>query len=108
MENRIFKRKKTLTGFMSQVAEFYFLAKSKVNAVSLSDISPQQNDYLKYINRVEKAFNQLTDIEKEFINKDFFFEAYPNWWRKYYSRTTYYRIRKRSILSFKEAFNNEY
>ena len=105
MENHILEKKKSLSLFISKIAKLYFIAKEKCGSGEIHDVT-DNNDYFVFITRVERAFDQLTDIEKEFINNDFFYEAYPNWWKKYYSRSNYYRIRKMSMLSFKEAFDH--
>lgn len=59
-----------------------------------------------YIKRVKSAYETLDDLEKQFINNEFFYQEYPDWWKKRYSKTTYYRIKKKSMMDFLEAFNS--
>ncbi len=99
--------RKTLKEEVEEIAKFYFIAMRIMKSESLNDLSDKASDSQKCVSRVENAFESLTDIEKEFINNDFFYQAYPNWWKKYYTRSTYYLIKKRSMLSFLEAFEYE-
>lgn len=100
-------KKKSLYRDICEIAELYFYAVKKSRNRDLSDVDGEIDDYMKFILRVKRAFEQLTETEKEFINNDFFFEAYPNWWKKYYTKSMYYRIRRQSMLSFREAFEYE-
>ena len=101
------KGRKTLASEVAEIAKMYFIALKHIRDIGLSDPSKDLSDYEKYISKVQVAFDSLTDIEKEFINNDFFYQAYPNWWMKYYSKSKYYLIRKRSMASFLEAFEYE-
>ena len=107
MQITLKKGRKSLAIEVAEIAKMYFLALRKIRDGGLSDPSKDLSDYEKYIGRVQVAFDSLTDIEKEFINNDFFYQAYPNWWMKYYSKSKYYLIRKRSMASFLEAFEYE-
>ena len=59
-----------------------------------------------YVLRVETAYEKLDPIDQDFINNDFFYQKYPMWWKDIYSKTTYYRLKRKSMESFKEAFEN--
>lgn len=100
--------RKTLRQEVEEIARLYFIATQMIKSEGLSDSSGTPSDHEKYIARVENAFESLTEIEKEFINNDFFYQAYPNWWKKYYTRSKYYLIKKRSMMSFLEAFEYGY
>lgn len=79
----------------------------------IEDIAKKYFEYLKdtkqegsktYIQKVKSAYSELDNLEQQFINNDFFYQNYPNWWKKLYPKTTYYRIKKKSMISFLEAF----
>ena len=72
-----------------------------------NDSDGEENDYEKHVRRVRKAFQSLDGLERTFINNEFFYEDYPEWWNKTFSRTSFYRIRRKSMIDFLEAFNNE-
>ena len=101
------KLRKTLHQEVEEIAKLYFIATRMMKNSCFSDSGGKPNEQQRYIMRVENAFESLTDIEKEFINNDFFYQAYPNWWKKYYTRSKYYLIKKRSMLAFLEAFEYE-
>ena len=101
------KMRKTLHQEVEEIAKLYFIATHILKNETLKDSNGKPSDAQRFINRVENAFECLMDIEKEFINNDFFYQAYPNWWKKYYTRSKYYLIKKRSMMSFLEAFENE-
>ena len=101
------KLRKTLHQEVEEIAKLYFIAMQIMKNEVLSDSKGKPSDQQRYIIRVENAFESLTEIEKEFINNDFFYQAYPNWWKKYYTRSKYYLIKKRSMQSFLEAFEYE-
>ena len=101
------KLRKTLKEEVEEIAKLYFIAMQMMKNSGLSDSDGKPSDQQRYITKVENAFESLTDIEKEFINNDFFYQAYPNWWKKYYTRSKYYLIKKRSMQAFLEAFEYE-
>ena len=101
------KLRKTLKEEVEEIAKLYFIAMQMMKNSGLSDSGGKPSDQQRYIIRVENAFESLTDIEKEFINNDFFYQTYPNWWKKYYTRSKYYLIKKRSMQAFLEAFEYE-
>ncbi len=107
MELTLKKGKKSPTEEIEEIAKLYFFAVRKAKELTLSDSDRGLTDYERFIDKVQNAFDSLTDIEKEFINNDFFYQAYPNWWMKYYSKSKYYSIKRKSMLSFLEAFEYE-
>ena len=95
----------SLSDIVSGIAEMYFLALKHVE--SCSEYDKGLNGFQIFVIKVNRAYYQLSDVEQEIINNDFFYEAYPNWWKKTYPKSSYYRLRKRSMKRFKEAFENE-
>ena len=100
---------KALEKAINQIAQMYFLAISKKsgNDGMLHDSEEGITDYEKFVIRVRKAFERLSATEKIFINNDFFYEDYPYWWKERYNKASYYKIRTRSMINFKEAFDHE-
>ena len=100
-------RHKELREEIEKIAKMYFLALSKSKEKKISDSKRSLNEYEKFIYRVRRAFSTLNNIEQEFINNDFFYQAYDDWWTERYSRASYYRMKTKSMIRFKEAFDNE-
>lgn len=94
---------------VKEIARFYFFCNRHLKFMKcVSDSQKSETDYQAYVTKVQKAYNKLDSLEQVFINNDFFYQAYPGWWMKFYTRATYYRIRKRSVDRFLEAFESEY
>ena len=62
--------------------------------------------YQSFINKVKIAYSLLDSLEQQIINNEFFFQDYPNWWKKIYPKTTFYRIKRQSMINFLEAFEH--
>ncbi len=104
-EKKIFE----LTVSIKRVAKMYFFALKRIDMENaLSDSVRPINDYKLYVKRVRLAFERLSEVEQICINNDFFYEDYPDWWQKTYKRSTYYRLRRRSMINFKEALEHEF
>lgn len=71
---------------------------------SLSKSRVGKPNTVLYIKKVKEAYSKLDALEQRIINNEFFFQEYPDWWRKTYSKTTFYRLKKQSMLNFLEAF----
>ena len=66
-----------------------------------------QLDEDSYLMKVQKAYNSLSESEKNLINNEFFYQNYNLWWQGLYSKATFYRYKKGAMMSFLEAFYNE-
>lgn len=98
----------SLSNRIQQIADMYFVALRHVESgEEINGLRGTLVGFVAFINKVKNAYYQLDDLEKIFINNDFFYEEYPNWWKPIYSKSTYYRLKKRSMKRFKEAFDNE-
>ena len=98
----------SLSNRIQQIADMYFVALRHVESCEeINGLRGTLVGFVAFINKVKNAYYQLDDLEKIFINNDFFYEEYPNWWKPIYSKSTYYRLKKRSMKRFKEAFDNE-
>ena len=93
---------------MEDISKFYFLALKHIShPEKLKDSGELISDYELYVARVRRAFHSLDYLDQTIINNEFFYEAYDGWWRKLYSRSTFYRLKKKCLIRFLEAFNNE-
>lgn len=91
----------SLKSSVSDIAEKYFRCLQ-----NLSEGKPKKNSFSIYIKRVKDAYAKLDHLEQRFINNEFFYQDYPNWWKDKYCKSTFYRIKKQSMKDFLEAFNN--
>ena len=71
----------------------YEIAKISLNATCVEEIEVQ---------RVNFVFSLLSKIEKEIILNEFLLVKAPIWWHEKYSRSTYYRYRRRACKKFVE------
>ena len=71
---------------------------------SLSKSTVGKPNTILYIKKVKEAYSKLDALEQRIINNEFFFQEYPDWWRKTYSKSTFYRLKKQSMKNFLEAF----
>lgn len=108
MEQLQIKTFKDLSDMTINVAERFFLAR-KMKAAYEGDMIAEfdeDEDSYQYLNKVIKAFDSLTEAEKNLINNEFFFQSYHRWWESIYSKATFYRYKKKAMLKFLGAFYN--
>ena len=97
----------SLTKHMELIAKTFFAFKQERKEKAMLSDNDQFNSkhsQNSFINRVEEAYGNLNPIEQLFINNDFFYEEYPDWWKELYSKTQYTRYMKRSIIHFLRLF----
>lgn len=58
------------------------------------------NSYKFFIKHVENVLNMLDPIDKEFIENDFLEKVNPFWWVSCYSKSSYYRNKKKALEMF--------
>lgn len=96
---------------MKQIASSYFHAKKMIDcrerALSDSHSSSGENIYTRFVARVNKVFSNLDDMDRTIINNDFYYEDYQYWYTKYFSASTYYRLRNKAIKNFLSLYNRE-
>ena len=100
----------SLTKHMEIIAKTFFQFKegrSEPSLLSDSNKSDHKHQPNQFVNRVEETYYELNPIEQLFINNDFFYEDYPNWWKDIYTRTQYLRFKKRAIIHFLRLFYDE-
>ena len=89
-----------LSDYVKKIANDFFLAREKIKQSDEVEVNTS------YVLKVKKAYEQLDPIDRDFINNEFFYQKYPYWWENIYSKTTFYRLKRKSMESFKEAFEN--
>lgn len=99
---------KMMSDKIDNIASMYFSSKKKIEQMSYNSFSSGNTEALNPFNiiiqKVEKAFSSLDEVEKDFINNDFFFEKYPYWWEQVYTRCTYYRYKRKAMCHFLLAY----
>ena len=102
------KKASTIREQIEEIARLYFVALEKMKVShGLSDSGYGNNDFREYVYRVRRAYHELDHLEQTIINNEFFYQEYPFWWERLFSRSTFYRLKKRSMLKFKAAFDHE-
>ena len=100
----------TLSKRMQEIANMFFTSKR------IADVAPKfydvetdtsENQYTVFVKKVEDAYKTLDPLEQLFINNDFFYQNYPNWWMEVYDKRTYSSIKKKAIIHFLRSFFNE-
>ena len=101
---------KALSDMTSVIADRFFLARrirDIKNGDYLAEIDIDGDAYNQYLEKVNKAFDVLTESEKNLINNEFFYQSYHNWWESIYSKATFYRYKKQAMMKFLGAFYND-
>lgn len=101
---------RSLTKHMELIAKTFFeFKKDHKETYELSDVNQYDSKHSQnsFINRVEEAYSGLNPIEQLFINNDFFYEDYPDWWKDLYTKTQYTRYMKRAIVHFLRLFYDD-
>ena len=100
----------TLEKHMEFIATAFFASKRKqCKRVALLDPIGEEriSEREAYVEKVEQAYAMLTPLEQIFINNDFFYEDYPLWWTKLYTKNKYLRYKKKAIIHFLRCFYEE-
>lgn len=98
---------KSLSRHMSLIAKTFFEFKTERRETNyLADVeqSDSKHSQSSFVSRVEDAFSGLNTTEQLFINNDFFYEDYPDWWKDIYTRSQYTHYMKKSIIHFLRLF----
>ena len=53
---------------------------------------PKEKDR-EFIRKFDRVLNKLNEKDKEFFLKSFLLKDIDDWWKNYYSKSTYYRMR---------------
>lgn len=54
----------------------------------------------RFVRNFDKAYEKLNDYDKAFFSKVYLKENDNEWWRKYYTKATYYRMRRNVSVKF--------
>ena len=95
---------------LSQIAARYLLCKDwlkkKDGRVSCGEKDTEVH-YATYVGRVEESYRDLEENQKLIVNNDFFYQnSYPYWWESYFSKSTYYRIKRTAMKKFLRKFKD--
>ncbi|MCQ2086942.1 MAG: hypothetical protein MJZ37_02570 [Bacilli bacterium] len=93
---------------ISQIAARYLLCqewlRKKEGRVSSGE-KDTESHYATYVARVENSYKELDENQKLIVNNDFFYQnSYPFWWETYFSKSSYYRIKKIAMSKFLRNF----
>lgn len=91
---------------MTEEVAFRFFAAKKMTIMSKQGEMLAESDLpcLLYMQKVETAYRALDEKERNLINNEFFFQNYHDWWIGLYSKTSFYRFKRKAMLKFLEAF----
>ena len=108
MEQFEIKTFKDLSDMTVSIVDRFFLAR-RIKAIQdgeyIAEFDMEDvDDHQEYIDKVFKAFASLSEMERNLINNEFFFQSYHNWWESIYSKATFYRYKKKAMVKFLGAF----
>ena len=101
---------KALNDMTSMIADRFFMARRIRDIKSgnyLAETDIDDDSYIQYLEKVDKAFEALNENERNLINNEFFYQSYHNWWESIYSKATFYRYKKQAMMKFLGAFYND-
>ena len=70
-----------------------------VNRIAINYLSSTDN-HAQYFNLVNESFSKLSFVSQQIINNEFFFNDYPFWWEKYYSKKQFIKLKKKAMNQF--------
>ena len=53
-----------------------------------------------YINYIDNILNSMECEDKRILQNEFFSKSNPTWWYGIYSKSTFYRVKKRAVRQF--------
>ncbi len=105
------RAKKTSKAFVSYkrliaIRDNYFHCVASLrNFERLSDSDTLKSSmYEEYIRDVDRALVLLDPLDQKVINQEFFYQTNPIWWVGMFSKSTYYRLRRRAVETFLRNF----
>ncbi len=119
MENNVtrdYSEFKKLDRRVREVAYRYRYARAKLNAFEQSakkdaylfrepvETSKDTVRHEKTVFAVENSLNFLDPVHKELILKDYLVAENDFWWVHFYSRSTYYRTKRKAMMEFLSYF----
>lgn len=64
-----------------------------------SNLNDDKNSFF-FISLVNESFKSLNFVSQQIINNEFFFNDFPFWWEKYYSKKEFIKLKKRAMNQF--------
>ena len=100
-------RDNSLERFMQvrKLAKTYLL-KPRYQYLDLENQSIRIKRNMKTIGKIDKACAELIEPYKTIFNNTFFETKDLHWWKGFYSKTTFYRLREQAIKTFLMAYEN--
>jgi hypothetical protein len=101
---------KLLAKLTSDLTWHYHVAKIHQFVGKVSESSSLKPSYYKFekedqfMQAYELILNRLTPEEREIIMNDFISKKQPIWWQERYARSTYYRIKHKTLIEFTSFF----
>ncbi|MGM9873336.1 MAG: MG284/MPN403 family protein [Bacilli bacterium] len=72
-----------------------------IQKIAYEYINGYQNNQSRFLCKlVDTSFNNLNFVSKQIINNEFFFNDYPYWWEKYYSKRYFLKLKKKAMNQF--------
>ena len=98
MKNKI-SETKNLYNAIDQIFKRYCQEMSKITK---GPQRPLREDYksILYVVHVDRAFKSLDKEGRKILDNEFFFGNYQGWWRDLYSRTYFFKLKKRYAMEF--------
>lgn len=104
LDNASFRDLNEMTVIVAQ--KFFYAKKIKlldhvpfIGELGFTDVASINS----FLEKVEKAYKTLNDLEKNLINNEFFYQSYNQWWEPLYSKASFYRYKKEAMQKFLEA-----
>ena len=94
-----------LEEIIKQIANTYFIALRQINLRTFSsgELNKYSPFYIYYAD-VEYAFSSLKKVEREVINKEYFYNDFSDWWINKYKVREFKRLKTIAIKNFLEVF----
>ena len=108
MEEWKTKTFKDLEDELYDIAEKFFYAKRVLSIQNTDHLA--EEDFVddgsldSYLLKVERAYRNLSEAERNLINNEFFYQSYHHWWEPIYSKATFYRNKRIAMQKFLGAF----
>jgi hypothetical protein len=114
---RDFAEFKRLDRRVEEIARQYRYAKTKILMIPAiarqgeyllnepDDLKRYLQKHESFIAAVDCALTFLSEEEKRLLKSDYLNKDVRFWWVSFYSRSTYYRIKRRAMIEFLSYFN---
>ena len=81
------------------------LVKEKVKKYKkIKNKESPSNEEGRFVRHFERTLKHLNEFDRNFFSKIYLYENNADWWKKYYTKTTYYRMRENVSRKFLDKF----